>query len=783
MIGQMLAQYQILEKIGEGGMGIVYKAQDTKLQRIVALKFLPQHLTANQAEKDRLFQEARSAATLNHPNICTIHDIRDEDNRPYIVMEYIDGTTLAEKIRGPLTIRDAVEYAIQIGEALEEAHGHGVIHRDIKAENIMVTARNRIKVMDFGLAKLKGSVKLTRTSSTVGTLAYMAPEQVQGGQADARADIFSFGVVLYEMLTGKTPFRGDHEAALLYSIVNEQPEPIQNFRSDVPSEIVHLLNRALEKDPADRYQSVSEMVIDLRRTRKESSRVSVGQVPRQDSRTPEKKVRTPMVLTSVVVAIVAIVALSYILFWKTDKPIDSIAVLPLVNESGDQSMEYLSDGISETIINSLSHLPQIRVVSRSSSFRYKGKDVSPQAVGRDLNVRAILTGRMMQRGNDLSVSIELVDTKDDRQIWGQKYVRQSADIFALQAMLAKEVSEQLRPRLSGEEQKRITKHYTDNTEAYELYLKGRYLWNRRDEQDLKKAVEYFNQAIEKDPNFALAYAGLASSYVVLPEYAGLPVREMYSKAQAAAHRALQLDDGLAEGRAVMGLVNQNLELDAQGAELEYKKAIEIDPNFATAHHWYSILLRRFLGRMDQALSEIQKAQELDPLSPVITVNVGETYFFKKDYPRATGEMRKLIELDPTFALSHYQLGFMYLLTGELQSAVEEFETVRTIVGKGPYGLGGLGCAYARAGRTADAQKVIAQLSTFLKQGYAMEFSLALTYFGLDDRVSMFLWLERACDTRAIGIERLKYDPLFDPLRSDSRFAALLKKYGLDRWGP
>lgn len=780
MIGQMLSQYRILEKIGEGGMGIVYRAQDTKLQRAVALKFLPERLTTNQVEKDRLFQEARAAANLNHPNICTIHDIRDEGDRPYIVMEYVDGTTLTEKTRQPLAIKDAVDYAIQIGEALEEAHGHGITHRDIKAENIMVTSRGRIKVMDFGLAKLKGSVKLTQTSSTVGTLAYMAPEQIQGGQADARADIFSFGVLLYEMLTGKTPFRGDHEAALLYSIINEQPEPIQKLRADVPPEIVHLLNRALEKDPADRYQSVSEMVIDLRRAKKDSARVTVGQPPKPDLGRPDKPERRWLVPAIVVSSVAAIVALSYIFLWKSDRAIDSIAVLPLVNESGDQSMEYLSDGISEGIINSLSRLPQIRVVSRSSSFRYKGRDVTPQTVGRELNVRAILAGRMMQRGADLSVSVELIDTKDDRQIWGQKYTRKSPDLLALQATLTKEVSEQLLPRLSGEEQKRIAKHYTDNTEAYELYLKGRYLWNRRNEQDLKKAVEYFNQAIQKDPNFALAYAGIASSYVVLPEYAGLPVRETYSKAQAAARKAIELDDGIAEGRAVLGLVKENLDLDAQGAEIEYRKAIEIDPNFATTHHWYCILLRRLLGRMDQALSEIQKAQELDPLSPVIAVNVGETYYYKKDYPRAIGEMRNLIELDPTFALAHHQIGFTYIVTGKLQNAVEEFETVRKIVGKGPYGLGGLGCAYALAGRTGDAQKAIAQLSAFLKQGYAMEFSLALTYFGLNDRESMFLWLDRACNSRAIGIERLKYDPLFDTLRSDPRFASLLKKYGFDR---
>jgi serine/threonine-protein kinase len=776
----MLSQYRILEKIGEGGMGIVYRAQDTKLQRIVALKFLPERLTTNQAEKDRLFQEARAAANLNHPNICTIHDIRDEGDRPYIVMEYVDGTTLTEKIRQPLPIKEAIDYAIQVGEALEEAHSHGVIHRDIKAENIMVTSRGRIKVMDFGLAKLKGSLKLTRTSSTVGTLAYMAPEQIQGGEADARADIFSFGVVLYEMLTGKTPFRGDHEAALLYSIINEEPEPVQKLRADIPPEIVHLLSRALEKDPADRYQSIGEMLIDLRRARKESGKVDTGQIPRPDSHPSDRKRRILLVVATAVIGIAAIAALSYITFWRTDKPIDSIAVLPLVNESGDQSMEYLSDGISETIINSLSHIPQIRVVSRSSSFRYKGRDVSPQLVGQELNVRAILTGRMMKRGNDLSVSLELVDTKDDRQIWGQKYVRQSAEIFALQEILAREVSEQLHPRLSGEEQKRITRHYTDNTDAYELYLKGRYLWNRRNEQDLKKAVEYFNQAIQKDPNFALAYSGLATSYVVLSEYAGLPTREVYLKGQAAARRALELDEGLAEGHVVLGFVKQDLDLDPRGAEQEFNKAIELDPNFATAHHWYCILLRRYFGRMDQALSEIQKAQELDPLSPVIAVNVAETYVLKKDYSRGISELRKLIELDPTFALAHNSLGTIYLSTGNFQSAVEEFETVRKIVGQGAYGLGGLGCAYARAGRIADAHKVIDQLAAFSKQGYAMEYNLALTYFGLDDRVSAFSWLDRACANRTNGVDRLKYEPLWDPLRSDPRFVALLKKYGLDR---
>jgi serine/threonine-protein kinase len=797
MIGQTISHYKILEKIGEGGMGVVYKAQDLTLDRTIALKFLPHRISANETEKARFLQEAQAAAALNHPNICTIYGV-DESDQPdktglaggkmFIAMEYIEGGTLREKL--PYAkIDDAVTIAAQIGEALQEAHSKGIVHRDIKADNIMLTSKGQAKVMDFGLAKLKGSLKLTRTSSTVGTLGYMAPEQIQGGEIDHRSDIFSFGVLLFEMLTGRLPFRGEHEAAIVYSIVNEEPESVQKNRQDISAEIDRIIHRALEKDPEDRYQSVADMVSELRRERKTSTKVirpSLAEATPPHSAAAEIPADLPIVSLKRRVTLfgalgvgLAVVALVVHLFTGRHQSIDSLAVLPFENVGADPNTEYLSDGITESLINTLSQLSNLSVMSRSSVFHFKGKDIDPQKVGKEMGVKAVLLGRVVQRGNNLQISTELVDVSNSNQIWGKQYNKTLSDILTVQEDISKEISQQLRLKLVGEDEKRLTKRSTENTEAYQLYLNGRFHWNKRKADHLEKAVDYFTQAIEKDPGFALAYAGLASTYSLLPEYSGKPPRDFIPKAEKAARKAMGLDVTLAEPHAVLGY-NMNYQWDWEGAEREYKRAIELDPNYPTAHHWYSDILEH-QGKLEEALSEIKRAQELDPLSPIITAQVGENLFYMQRYDLAIEQFNKVLELDQNFPYVYVFLGNMYAQQNKFDEAISELQKVRQIVGAvNPYGIGHLGYVYARAGKKNEAIKVLNQLLEFSKKGYTLSVQIAYVYAGLGDKDRAFEWLEKGYNEQNRFLGYLKIDHPWDSLRSDSRYTALLKKIRLDR---
>jgi serine/threonine-protein kinase len=801
MIGQTFSNYKILEKLGEGGMGVVYKAHDTKLDRVVALKFLPHHLVAQEAEQARFLQEARAASALNHPNVCTIYDIKEENDRQFIVMEFVDGTTIKKKL--PIQkLQDALTYGVQIGEALHEAHTRGIVHRDIKCENIMVNTKNQIKVMDFGLAKLKGSLKLTKTSSTVGTLSYMAPEQIQGGEVDARSDIFSFGVVLFEMLTGFMPFRGDHEAAVLYSIVNEEPESLAKRRPDISAEMDRIIRRALEKDPEDRYQHIDDMVSELRRIQKQSTRVSrsmVGEMPAgpsvgTDSRPHEVTLPVSGTVTTVersgpakkylAVGIIVLILgggiTAYLSLFGKRQAIDSIAVLPFTNAGADSSTEYLSDGITESLINTLSQLSNLSVKSRSSVFRYKGKEIDPRVAGKDLGVKAVLTGRVSQRGDDLQISAELVDVSNDNQIWGGQYNKKLADILAVQAAISKEISQNLSLKLGGDDEKKLAKHATENTEAYQLYLKGRFHWNKRKADDLRQAVDYFNQAIEKDPGYALAYAGLASAYAILPEYSGLPAKDYIPKTEAAAKKAIDLDATLAEPHAALGLTKYAHQWDWEGAESELKRAIELNPNYPTAHHWYSICLRQ-QGKFDESLSEIKRAQELDPLSPIINLNLGEVYSVMQHDDQAIEQFEKTLELEPNFPSAHLDLGFIYGRQRKFDKAISEMQKVRQILGSSnPFGMGVMGYEYAMAGKQEEAKRMLNQLLELSRQGYTVSVEIAGVYAGLNDVDKAFEWLDRGYDEQNTGLGNLKLVHEWDNLHSDPRYTALLKKIRLEK---
>jgi serine/threonine-protein kinase len=791
MIGKDISHYKILEKLGEGGMGVVYKAHDLKLDRFVALKFLPREISVGEEEKARFLQEARAASAVMHPNVCVIHDIQEHEGQQLIVMEYVDGKTLRQMVPIQKT-QTAIDYAIQTGEALQEAHSKGVVHRDVKTDNIMVNSKNQIKVMDFGLAKLKGSLKLTRTSSTVGTLAYMAPEQIQGGEVDARSDIFSFGVVLYEMLTGQLPFRGEHEAAMMYSIVNEPPESLIKQRPDVSAEVERIVNRALEKDPEDRYQHVDDMVSELRRVKKQSSKVSrtlladketpdSSKVPQtsQVISSPKRKNRLPIIF-GILAGVILLGIASYFEFFAPHKSIDTLAVLPFVNAAGDPNADYLSDGITESLINGLSQLSNLTVISRNSVFRYKGKEIDAQNAGKELSVKAVLTGRVTQRGDNLIISTELVDVSNNSHIWGEQYNRKLADIFSVQEEISKQICEKLRVKLAGEDTAKLTQRHTENTEAYGLYLKGRFYWNKRRGADLQTAVDYFNQAVEKDPNYALAYAGLASTYVILNEYAAIPAKDIIPKVAAAAKRATELDPTLAEPHAVLGLMNTNFEWDFDGAEREFRTAIELNPNYPTVHHWYCISLLD-QGRFEESLREIKGAQRLDPLSPIINLNVADVLALMGRHDQAIEQYKKTLELDPNLPGGHQYLGLSFALAGRFDEAISELQKAREIVGADNFfALGDLGYVYAKAGKKEAARKTLNHLLEFSKKGASVSAAIAAVYAGLGEKDEAFEWLEKAYLERNFRLSQLKIDNEYADLRGDPRFHELLKKIGLEK---
>ncbi len=794
MIGQTVSHYKILEKLGEGGMGVVYKAQDLTLNRVAALKFLPHHLTTNEAEQARFLQEAQAASALNHPNVCTIYGLTMDGDEQFIAMEYVEGMTLQLKIgsRG-LPLKDALAFALQIGEALQEAHSRGIVHRDVKSENVMVTARNQIKVMDFGLAKLKGSMKLTRTSSTVGTAAYMAPEQIQGGEVDARSDIFSFGVVVFEMLTGHMPFRGEHDAAMMYSILNEQPQSLREYRDDCPPDLDRIILRSLEKDPEDRYQHIDDMVSELRRLQKQTTRVirppaeqergNVLQAVRQPTRPvtaaePRASRRRLRVMLIAGAAILIVIIGLVFLIERPKETITSMAVLPFINVSGDANVEYLSDGFTEGLINTLSKLPGIKMMSSRSVFKFKGKDTDPQKAAQELHVDAVLTGRILQHGDELSISAELINAQDNSHIWGNQFNRTASDLIAVQATISREISDQLKVAMTGDQQKRFAASPTQNAEAYQLFLKGRFSLNKRSKEGFEKAKEYFQSAVALDPSFALAYAALAQTYVLKGSYFLIPTEIAIDSVRGAAGKALALDESIGEAHTALASVGE-WKLDWSSAEKEYQRSIELSPNFATGHQWYGELLSA-MGRGEEGLAEIRKAQELDPLSPVVYVSQGIVLVYLRRYDEAIHQVEKSLELDPNFPRAVSLLGLAHLFKGQQAEAIQEAERAVVVSDSSVEYLGILGYTYGMTGRRADARKILDLVQQLSKRQFVSPAIYIVVYIGLGDKDRTFQWLGRALESRDPIIETLNVDPSFDPLRGDQRFTDLIKKVGLSQ---
>ena len=683
MIGQTISHYRILEKLGEGGMGIVYKAQDTKLDRVVALKFLPRHLASNETEQSRFLQEAKAAAALNHPNVCSVIDIQETDDQHFIVMEYVDGRTLHDLIEGNrdtlLRVDDARAHAIQIGEALQEAHSKGIVHRDIKSENIMVNSKNQIKVMDFGLAKLRGSMRLTKASSTLGTLAYMAPEQIQGGDVDARSDIFSFGVVLFEMLTGKLPFRGEHDAAMIYSIVNEEPLSVGTVRDDVPEDIDRIIARALEKDPADRYQHVDDMVSELRRGKKKSTRVVRPESMETPSDRPAGRPKARRSMRKLLIgaggAIVVCGIVAVILLRPTESHADRklLVVLPFEN-IGTPDKEYFADGLTEEITNRLSGLSGLGVIARTSAMHYKKTVLTLRQIGSELGVGYVLQGTIRWGTSSegvtrVRVSPVLIKVGDGTQVWSQPYEAIFSDVFKIQSDIATEVAGALGVTLASSERKSLEASQTENSEAYDLYLRGNdYLRRSYKQQDFQIAIQMFEKAVESDPKFALAYARLSEGHSAMYWFHYDHTKERLQRSKSAVDEALRLDPGLPDAHASLGYYYYWGFLDYDNALKELTLALKSRPNDSRALLGIGSVERR-QGKFDLAATTMTQASEFDPRSSELAFNTAQTYALLRNYPEAERFIDRSISLTPDLTSRYvYKASFSVLWKGDTKTA-------------------------------------------------------------------------------------------------------------------
>jgi TolB-like protein/predicted Ser/Thr protein kinase len=780
--GTRLGPYEILGPLGTGGMGEVYTARDTRLGRTVAIKVLPPEVEADAGRMHRFEQEARAASALSHPNVAHIYEIEKADSRVFIAMEYVEGERLDRKIAGkPRLTDEIVDIAGQIADALDEAHKKGIVHRDIKPANIIITPRGQVKVLDFGLAKISGGAVPAPDSMTLGTsqpglvlgtVHYMSPEQALGRPADRRSDLFSLGVVLYEMATGRLPFDGVSATEIIERIAHHQPDSVSRLNYAVPPELERIIRKCLEKDAGRRYQSAQELLVDLRNLKRDSA--AGGQTP---ARTRETARRWIPAATSV--AVIAAMTMAWFV-WRGARQtagLDSVAVLPFVNVTRDANVDYLVDGLTETLINNLSRLPGVRVVPRGVVFKYKGREADAQAVARELNVKAIVTGRVTQRGETLNVQAELIDATALSQVWGDRYDRRLADLLGIENDMTRALADRLRPGLSGQERQQVTKQDTENSAAHQSYLKGRFYWNKRTEEGFRRAIENFNQAIELDPAFAPAYSGLADCYSLLGRYGYAAPRDSFPRAKAAASKALELNAQITEAHASLGYVAANYDWDWDVSEREYRRALELNPDYATAHHWYGLYLAS-RGRLDEARKEIEQAQKLEPLSLIINANLARLFYYARDYDHAIELHLKTLELDPTFGEGRLRLGWAYDQKGLYDKAIVEYQSainVAHIAGAN----GALGHAYARAGRRGEALAVLAALQRDAGRRFVDDYDIALIHVGLGDVARAFEALDRAFETRSNLIIYAKVDPLLDPLRSDPRFAAFLKRMHLD----
>ncbi|MBK5296317.1 MAG: protein kinase [Vicinamibacteria bacterium] len=795
MIGTTVSHYTILETLGRGGMGVVYKATDTRLGRTVALKFLSDDLSRDPLAVERFVREARAASGLNHPNVCSVHDIGEHEGRRFIVMEYLDGAPLNQRIGGSALPPDQVlELGIQIADALAAAHHLGLVHRDIKPANIFVTERGAAKLLDFGLAKASQATHagattagatfehLTSPGSIVGTVAYMSPEQVRGEPLDARTDIFSLGAVLYEMATGRQAFGGTTPGTIHDAILNRDPAPLSRVNPEIPARLDDIIIRALEKDRTLRYQNAADLRADLQRLRRDTdSGRAVAASSSESRRSVTPLWRRPGVLVAATVALVAVLlaASRFGVMPTRGDAIDSLAVLPFVNASGNPDTEYLSDGITESLIRTLSQFPSLRVPARSTVFRYKGKDTDPQQVGRDLGVRAVLSGRLLQRGDTLVLRTELVDVADGSQLWGGEYTSKAASVFELQDYLSREVSDKLRLRLTTEEKERLTKRYTNDSAAYQLYLQGRYHRNKMNPEGYRKAIEYLNQAVARDPRFALAYAGLADAHNQVSFFNLQRPRDVMPKAKEAAARALEIDPALAEAHISLGWASYTYDWDWPAAKSHFDQARALNAAVVDDHPSYQFYLT-VAGRPDEAIRVGRQALARDPVSASLSHTLSVQLALAGRYDEAIAECLRTIDLDPNFAVAHEVLAAIVAAKGDLPEALRHAEKAQALNPFNDYSAALVGFLRAQLGEREEALRVAERLETTAKQRYTPALSSALVYAGLGDRDRAFQWLDKAYDERSNRLAYLGREPVWQSLRSDPRFAALLARIGLPK---
>lgn len=785
LVGQTLAHYRILERIGAGGMGVVYRAHDERLDRDVALKVLPPGSLADETARKGFRREALTLSKLSHPNIAHIYDFDTQEGVDFLVMEYVPGKTLADKVStGALAEKEVLTLATQIAQTLQDSHEQGIVHRDLKPGNIMVSRKGLVKVLDFGLARLlrAGEVSSVETVSKVteagGTLPYMAPEQLRGEAPDARSDIYAIGAVVYEMATGQRPFEAKLSTALADDILHKPPAPPGRLNPKLSPKLEDIILKCLEKESDNRYQSARELAVDLRRLTTAASSAMV---------TAPARTGRSWGWAFAIISAAALTTLIAVLAWNPGAlrerlvgggtpQIRSLAVLPLENLSHDPDQEYFAEGMTEELITDLSKLGALRVISRTSAMHYKGTNKTLPEIARELNVDGVVEGTVMRSGNRVRITAQLIQARTDRHLWAETYERDLGDVLRLQSEVAQSVAAEIRVRISPKERALLASSRAVLPEAHEDYLRGRYYWNRRTEEGLRRGIVYFQEAIAKDPNYAVAYAGLADSYNLLPSYGNVQPTEAFPKAKGAATKALEIDGTLAEAQAALSFTLEYYDWDWQSGEAGFKRAIELNPNYASAHHWYAHHLLAF-ARFDDAAAELNRALELDPLSLIINTDLAQFFYLARRYDRAIEQCRKTMQMDSTFAKTHTVLGEAYLRKKMYPQAITELQEAAALSPGRGRDMALLAYAHALAGNRAKAERILKRLQQS-ETTASYNPAVAAIYTVLGDKNQAFKWLQSAVKEHSAWMTFLKSDPMFDSLHSDPRFQDLLGEMGL-----